>query len=192
MEQNVDDYIKRSKANLLIDYAKNTPSLSHDERIQILKICCNKYRLNRRSLADFWRSAFYPIMYASPEMPSRYDCLKALKDENFLSNYFKNPSEYNEFVERELSIYTPDGTNDYLGLLHEIATEDFEKWPILITNQNISKEEKINILKKTYKQKDLSKYISYFKEVNDLEVIDILIETVVFQNNRVREKNKVL
>lgn len=69
---------------------------------------------------------------------------------------------------------------------------EYKNFPLIISNKNISKEKRINILKSVYVQSDMNKYMSALINVNDLEIIDDFIEAVVFKNNRVKMKEAAL
>ena len=64
-------------------------------------------------------------------------------------------------------------------------------YPLVIINRNISKEDKISIIKSTYRQKDLNKYTTFIRNnLTDLGDLDDFIEATILQNNRVRKKEE--
>lgn len=66
---------------------------------------------------------------------------------------------------------------------------DYHNFPIIIMNNNITKEEKIKALKLIYRKKDFPQYKLYFRDnLKDLDDLDTFIEATIIQNNRVREK----
>lgn len=70
---------------------------------------------------------------------------------------------------------------------------DYTNLPLVILNPNISNDSKIEIIKKTYKQKDLNKYTVFMREnIVDLMDLDSFIEATIVQNNRVKEKDKAV
>jgi len=64
-------------------------------------------------------------------------------------------------------------------------------YPLVIINKNLSKEDKVKIIKKTYIQKDLNKYTTFIREnLTDFNDLDDFIEATITQNNRVKEKSR--
>jgi hypothetical protein len=64
-------------------------------------------------------------------------------------------------------------------------------YPLVIINKNLNKEEKIEIIKSTYRQKDLNKYTSFIREnLSDMGDLDDFIEATIMQNNRVSKKEE--
>jgi hypothetical protein len=67
---------------------------------------------------------------------------------------------------------------------------DYTNYPLVILNSNLDQEQKISIIKQTYKQKDLNKYTMFMKEkLVDLNDLDSFIEATIIRNNRVKEKS---
>jgi hypothetical protein len=67
---------------------------------------------------------------------------------------------------------------------------DYTNYPLVILNKNLDQEQKISIIKQTYKQKDLNKYTMFMKEkLVDLNDLDSFIEATIIRNNRVKEKS---
>lgn len=87
-------------------------------------------------------------------------------------------------------------------LINKIITEfskdnsfkaTYQNFPLVIMNDNLSEKEKISIIKKTYKQKDLHLYADYIgKNITNLNHLDSFIEATVLQNNRVTKKEDVI
>jgi len=66
---------------------------------------------------------------------------------------------------------------------------DFESWPLVIINKNMSKDQRIEMVKKTYIKKNLTKYASFLREnLSDIETLDTFIQATIIENNRVKEK----
>jgi hypothetical protein len=82
--------------------------------------------------------------------------------------------------------------NGLFKFLEENESE-YTNLPLVILNKNISDENKISIIVKTYKQKDLNKYTTFMREnIVDLKDLDSFIEATVLQNNRVKEKERAV
>jgi hypothetical protein len=82
--------------------------------------------------------------------------------------------------------------NGLVKFLEENKSE-YTNLPLVILNKNISNDNKISIIVKTYKQKDLNKYTTFMREnIVDLNDLDSFIEATVLQNNRVKEKERAV
>jgi len=80
-----------------------------------------------------------------------------------------------------------------MSLFEHLSKINFEytNYPLVILNKNLDQEQKISIIKQTYKQKDLNKYTIFMKEkLVDLNDLDSFIEAIIIRNNRVKEKSK--
>jgi hypothetical protein len=85
-----------------------------------------------------------------------------------------------------------DTINGLVKFLEENKSE-YTNLPLVILNKNISNDNKISIIVKTYKQKDLNKYTTFMREnIVDLNDLDSFIEATVLQNNRVKEKERAV
>jgi hypothetical protein len=79
-----------------------------------------------------------------------------------------------------------------MSLFDHLTKTNFEytNYPLVILNSNLDQEQKISIIKQTYKQKDLNKYTMFMKEkLVDLNDLDSFIEATIIRNNRVKEKS---
>jgi hypothetical protein len=66
---------------------------------------------------------------------------------------------------------------------------EYVNYPLIIINEALTSEQKISIIKQTYIQKDITKYMSFIKKnIVNLNHLDEFIEATITQNNRVREK----
>lgn len=66
---------------------------------------------------------------------------------------------------------------------------EYSNYPIIIFNDNITKEERIEFIKKTFVQKNICKYMNTFQEkMKDFSLLDDFITATVTQNNKVKEK----
>ena len=66
---------------------------------------------------------------------------------------------------------------------------NYVNFPLVIMNPFLADEQKISVIKKTYIQKDITKYMTFIKNnITDLKDLDAFIEATVTQNNRVKEK----
>jgi hypothetical protein len=77
------------------------------------------------------------------------------------------------------------------SLLEYLTENKFEYlgYPLVVLNKNVSSEQKIEIIKKTYIQKNLNKYTDFMRRnIVDLMDLDAFIEATIIQNNRVKEK----
>ena len=64
----------------------------------------------------------------------------------------------------------------------------YQGYPLILLNTNIDREKRIKVIKKTFIQKYITKYIKSMRDIDDYNMLDDFIEAVVFQNNRVKEK----
>jgi hypothetical protein len=99
----------------------------------------------------------------------------------------------------EIAKYLDDAmlTSNYAtikGLYDSLSKrKDFEynNWPIVIINKNLTQDQKIEIIKSTYRQKDMAKYTDYIRSnIVDMTDLDSFIEATIIQNNRMTEKDK--
>jgi hypothetical protein len=66
---------------------------------------------------------------------------------------------------------------------------NYSGYPLVIINSKVSREDKIEFIKQTYKQKDVHKYTNFLRaSITDLNDMDDFIEATIIQNNRVSEK----
>jgi hypothetical protein len=69
----------------------------------------------------------------------------------------------------------------------------YNNLPLIILNDNVSSKEKIEIIKATYKQKDMINYTNFIKNnMSDLNHIDSFIEATIIQNKRIKEKDNAI
>ena len=92
--------------------------------------------------------------------------------DNVVSNY-----DYDEdFADKVLKAYP-----DYTGFI------------LAIINDNITKDRKLAILKKSFRQKDFNAYIEMFgAKLKNYDDLDLFIETVITNNNRIKNKDNNL
>jgi hypothetical protein len=70
---------------------------------------------------------------------------------------------------------------------------NYTNLPLVILNDKIKEKEKIQIIKSTYKQKDIIKYTNFIKDnLENLNYIDSFIEATIIQNNRIKEKDRAI
>lgn len=70
------------------------------------------------------------------------------------------------------------------------SLSDYNNYPLVIINENISRSEKIEIIKSNYRQKDIHKYTNIIKtKIKDLNNLDDFIEATIIQNNRIKNKS---
>jgi hypothetical protein len=68
--------------------------------------------------------------------------------------------------------------------------KDYKGYPVVIINPNLTQDQKILIIKKTYKQKDTNKYLDLIRDnMKDMNDFDSFIEATIIQNNRIKEKD---
>ena len=83
-----------------------------------------------------------------------------------------------------------DNADEYIDLLLS-KVNNFSGYPVCIVNPNLTEEKKKNVLKKTYKQKNMPQYGEYLRNnLKDLNDLDTFIEVTVLENNRVHEKDE--
>lgn len=99
----------------------------------------------------------------------------------------------------EIARYLDDAmlTSNYStirGLYDSLSKrKDFEynNWPIVIINKNLTQDQKVEMIKSTFRQKDMAKYTDYIRHnIVDLMDLDSFIEATIIQNNRMTEKDK--
>jgi hypothetical protein len=110
-------------------------------------------------------------------------------------NLFKNliNKENDSYLKEIINDLMTSGTSETIKLVSdqfEKLNYDYTNFPLVITNKNLSSEEKITMIKSTYKQKDLHKYTSFIRnDLKDLNDLDSFIEATIVQNNRIKEKD---
>jgi hypothetical protein len=68
---------------------------------------------------------------------------------------------------------------------------EYNNWPIVIINGKLGQSQKIEMIKATFRQKDVNKYTEYIRNnMTDLDDLDSFIEATIMQNNRVTEKDR--
>ena len=76
----------------------------------------------------------------------------------------------------------------HASLVKEIP--DYSGYPLVILNKNVSRENKIEFIKETYRQKDVHKYTKFIRDnIVDLNDLDDFIEATIIQNKRITEKS---
>lgn len=109
----------------------------------------------------------------------------------FLENFkFNTRTSALIFKAADNIIASSKNVENISSLLTLLKPYDYRNAPLVIVNENLSKEERIKIIKANYRLKDLPKYIHFIEsKCTDLSLIDDFIEATVIQNNRVKEKN---
>lgn len=96
--------------------------------------------------------------------------------------------DFSSYIDGILSNGVFENPETMIKMISEQIPE-YCNYPLLIMNQNLTKEAKIKAIKLTYRQKDFPKYKSYIREkITNLNDLDVFIEATITQNNRVREK----
>lgn len=68
---------------------------------------------------------------------------------------------------------------------------EYNNWPIVIINGKLGQSQKIEMIKSTFRQKDVNKYTEYIRSnMTDLDDLDSFIEATIMQNNRITEKDR--
>jgi hypothetical protein len=68
---------------------------------------------------------------------------------------------------------------------------EYNNWPIVIINGKLGQSQKIEMIKATFRQKDVNKYTEYIRSnMTDLDDLDSFIEATIMQNNRITEKDR--
>lgn len=92
------------------------------------------------------------------------------------------------FIDEIISKSKFDNAEEMIKLIQE-QVPDYRSFPLIIMNENITREEKLKALKLVYRQKDFPQYKSFFRSnLVDLNDLDAFIEATIIQNNRVKEK----
>jgi hypothetical protein len=121
-----------------------------------------------------------------------YISQKLLNDKRLLELINKNDSDNVISKIWDKTLVTSDSKTIYsLIQLLEETNSTYTNLPLIILNQNLSSDQKVEIIKKTYKQKDQNKYIMFMKDnIINLNDLDTFIEATIIQNNRVKEKDR--
>jgi hypothetical protein len=121
-----------------------------------------------------------------------YVSQKLLNEKKLLELINKNNS--NDVISKiwDRTLVTSDSKTIYsLIQLLEDTNSTYTNLPLIILNQNLSSDQKVEIIKKTYKQKDQNKYIMFMRDsIVNLNDLDTFIEATIIQNNRVKEKDR--
>jgi hypothetical protein len=129
--------------------------------------------------------------------------LSEVGDENYINSKILKNEKLSEIMistnsrdvisklwDKVLMTADEDTINGLVKFLEDNKSE-YTNLPLVILNKNISNDNKINIIVKTYKQKDLNKYTTFMREnIVDLNDLDSFIKATVLQNNRVKEKER--
>ena len=116
------------------------------------------------------------------------DLISDLFNINFFSK-FKYVDEIHKFYDTILAEYKIDDIKKTIEMIKK-NNPLYMNFPLVIMNPNISIDDKISAVKSTYRQKDLPKYLKYFRsKLTDLNDLDAFIEATILQNNRVKEKD---
>jgi len=120
--------------------------------------------------------------------------LRKIIENNLLSFYSE---EYNGFIETAADTVMTTGSLDEIKTIRKAFKADsmlsktYANYPLVITNGNLTRDEKIEIIKANYRKKDLNKYTEVIRDyLIDLDDLDDFIEATILQNNRVtKEEN---
>jgi len=70
------------------------------------------------------------------------------------------------------------------------AFQEYSNYPVLILNDAMSEENKINIIKSTYNKKDLNRYLYTLADHKSMHTIMLFIKASILDNNRYNDKAK--
>ena len=100
-----------------------------------------------------------------------------------------------DFVTKAADLIMITGTLEDIELIrdtfkkHPTLSKVYANYPLVITNKNLERKDKIEIIKKNYRKKDLNKYTDVIREfLTNFNDLDDFIEATILQNNRVRKE----
>jgi len=102
----------------------------------------------------------------------------------------ENASLFNDFFNRTMS----SASYNEILKLHKVLTKQFANYtgyPLVVINPNVSRENKVEFITKTFKQKDMASYMVFIRNnMTDLMDLDSFIEATIISNARIKEKAK--
>jgi len=163
-----------STRNTFKDISENDREKIIDKYIRLANVDDNSISINTKSMALLNGKEDYFIS-------------SILKSKSF--RVFMNSGDTNRLLDNTM-VNSDSAT--IMSLFEHLTKINFEytNYPLVILNKNLDQEQKISIIKQTYKQKDLNKYTIFMKEkLVDLNDLDSFIEAIIIRNNRVKEKS---
>lgn len=67
---------------------------------------------------------------------------------------------------------------------------EYQNYPLILLNTAVDADERKKIIKKTFIQKHINRYIKSMRDMDDYTALGDFIDAVVIQNNRIKEKEK--
>jgi len=165
-------------------------NLSENDQDKLLEKVINTVKVYNNDDNYYIERLMSKIINITEKIDSSKILMKIIKMEAFDS--FISDSN---FLEVSANKIMTTGTIEKIMKIYDVFSKypnvNYANFPLAILNKNITNEQKIEIIKKTYKQKDIHKYTSIIREnLNDLNDLDSFIEATITQNNRVKEKEK--
>jgi hypothetical protein len=113
-------------------------------------------------------------------------------DNNLLNRFYNNYEDFIKLAANYAMSYKDLITINKIKTAFDKDPE-FSKlyvdYPLVIINKNLKKEDKIEIIKSTYRKKDLNKYTKFIRNnLRDMNDLDDFIEATILQNNRVHKE----
>lgn len=118
--------------------------------------------------------------------------IKLLNYSSSNNGFLKFNSEFKKYIDKTVANGHIKNFDDFKNAVDN-GIYDYSNYPLLIANPNFTDEEKINVIKKTYKQTDLNKYKTFLsQELKSFKCLDLFIQATIFQNNRIKQKDDAL
>jgi hypothetical protein len=115
-------------------------------------------------------------------------------DNNLLDRFHDNYEDFIKIAANHAMTYEDLETINKIKDAFEADSyfsSTYVDYPLVIINKNLKKEDKVEMIKSTYRKKDLNKYTKFIREnLTDMNDLDDFIEATILQNNRVRKEEE--
>jgi hypothetical protein len=154
---------------------------------------------------------FFKLAVANKEYLKKFESEREFQNIELLVNRSKSPLSYviQKIIDNELWGVMEENASlfdDFFNMtmssakyeeilkLHKVLTKqfaDYAGYPLVVINPNVSKENKVEFITKTFKQKDMASYMVFIRNnMTDLTDLDSFIEATIISNARIKEKAK--
>jgi hypothetical protein len=154
---------------------------------------------------------FFKLAVANKEYLKKFESEREFQNIELLVNKSKSPLSYviQKIIDNELWGVMKENASlfdDFFNMtmssakyeeilkLHKVLTKqfaDYAGYPLVVINPNVSKENKVEFITKTFKQKDMASYMVFIRNnMTDLTDLDSFIEATIISNARIKEKAK--
>lgn len=99
---------------------------------------------------------------------------------------------YNCYAATQMLDYLIKNSPNILSYIDNIKKlyPEYQNYPLILLNTAVDSDERKKIIKKTFIQKHINRYIKSMRDIDDYTTLGDFIDAVVIQNNRIKEKEK--